>query len=286
MLKSKNCRTGAWFIAAVVANALWSLPAQADMEKIKKSGVLSVAVYKGFTPFSDTDKSVTKGIDVDIAQALADKLGLKLSLLPFDAGEDMGDDLRNMVWKGHYLGYGPANVMMHVPVDKAFMAKNDNALIFGEYYREAIVMLRDTQKIPDLNGVTDLQGQQLAAERGTAAASALLGADGGTMRSNVHITNTLEDAVGELQAGKVAAVYGSRAALEARMQRLKLSAARYSIGKLQLNGVPSRGWVVGMAVKRSERDVAKALEDGLRALETDGTLNAIFTKYGVARVKP
>ena len=39
--------------------------------------------------------------------------------------ENMNDDLRNMVWKGHYLGYGPADVMLHVPVDNRLMAEND-----------------------------------------------------------------------------------------------------------------------------------------------------------------
>jgi hypothetical protein len=40
----------------------------------------------------------------------------------------MGDDLRNMVWRGHYLGYGPADVMLQVPVDK-FLAHNPQVMI-------------------------------------------------------------------------------------------------------------------------------------------------------------
>ena len=47
-----------------------------------------------------------------IAGALARSLGLALSLLPFNADENMNDDLRNMVWKGHYMGYGPADMMI------------------------------------------------------------------------------------------------------------------------------------------------------------------------------
>ena len=39
--------------------------------------------------------------------------------------EDMNDDLRNMVWKGHYLGTQPSDVMMHVPVDEHLAKAND-----------------------------------------------------------------------------------------------------------------------------------------------------------------
>ena len=47
-----------------------------------------------------------------------------MSLLPFRADDSMNDDLRSMVWRGHYLGYGPADVPMHVPVDRPLMEAN------------------------------------------------------------------------------------------------------------------------------------------------------------------
>jgi hypothetical protein len=76
---------------------------------------------------------VSAGIDIDLARALAGALDLKLSLLPFNADENMNDDLRNMVWKGHYLGYGPADVLMHVPVDRPLMQANPQVQIFAPY---------------------------------------------------------------------------------------------------------------------------------------------------------
>ena len=85
--------------AAVLALAATMLPAQADWNKLQQTGALKVAVYTEFAPFSDHGA----GIDIDLAEALAKKLKLRLTLLPFPAGENLGDDLRNMVWKGHYL---------------------------------------------------------------------------------------------------------------------------------------------------------------------------------------
>ena len=119
-------------------------PAFADWEKIRQGGVLKVAVYNDFSPFSAN----SAGIDVDFAEALSKKLNLKLSLLPFPAGENLNDDLRNMVWKGHYLGYGPADLLMHVPVDRRLIAENNMVEIFSPYHREAVRLVRSNQTMP------------------------------------------------------------------------------------------------------------------------------------------
>ena len=118
--------------AAAGASALALLQAHADdepdpLEKIRKRGSLVVGLYKDLPPFHVAGA----GIDVDLSQALAADMGLKFTALPFDAGENMQDDLRNMVWKGHYMGYGPADVLMHVPVDKALMNSSPQVEIFG-----------------------------------------------------------------------------------------------------------------------------------------------------------
>jgi hypothetical protein len=60
----------------------------------------------------------------------------------YNADEDMDDDLRNMVWKGHYLGTQPSDVMMHVPVDSYLQGKNDKVKIFGPYHLETIAVAR------------------------------------------------------------------------------------------------------------------------------------------------
>jgi len=108
-------------LACLLAGVSTSARADDAFAKIKKSGVLKVAVYNDFAPFS----AGGNGIDIDLADALAKKLGLAVSLLPFPAGDDLGDDLRNMVWKGHYLGYGPADVLLHVPVDPNLRARTN-----------------------------------------------------------------------------------------------------------------------------------------------------------------
>ena len=118
------------------------------MDAVRKRGRLKVAVYNNFPPYSDAGK----GIDVELGKALAAKLGLQAEIIGFLAGEDMGDDLRNMVWKGHYLRGEPADVMMRVPVDPVFAQANEQARIFGVYQQEVMGMARVASRIPAPRG--------------------------------------------------------------------------------------------------------------------------------------
>lgn len=83
-----------WFGAAAAASLAGAplVSSAATLERIRERGTLTVAVYQDMPPFHVPGK----GIDVEIAQALAESLGVKLSLLPFAADESMSGDLRNM----------------------------------------------------------------------------------------------------------------------------------------------------------------------------------------------
>ena len=126
-----------------------------------------------------------KGIDVDIAAALADALGLKLSMLPFNADENMNDDLRNRVWKGHDLGFGPADVPMHVPVDRPLMDATPQVAIFARCFRECVVLACNRERVPTLDTLQPLANRKVAVPGQTRAGWLLLGADGGAYRNQL-----------------------------------------------------------------------------------------------------
>ena len=270
--------------AAMVSSAA---PAHADMAKIRQSGALKVALYKGLPPFSDNVGGQFSGIDVALANALGKQMGLSASLLPFDADDDgMSGDLRNMVWKGHYLGYGPADVMLHVPVDPNFIRQNGQVLIFAPYLREAYVLVYDSDRIGKVSSFEDLAGQATGAEQGSGGASALLAGANGGLRDKVKIYPEANQALRALFSGQIAAAMVTRAQYENALKTQSQPATRFVATELQSPLLPPRGWAIGMAVKADQRELAQALESALNALLASGELQRIFAQYGVSMVAP
>lgn len=264
--------------AVWLAFATLLAPAHADMEKIKKAGMLKVAVYNDLAPFSASNA----GIDVDLAEALAKKLGLKVSLLPFPAGENLDDDLRNMVWKGHYLGYGPADVLMHVPVDRRLMAANDKVEIFAPYHRETIRLVHSGKSVPNFENLDSLSGKKIGVEKISIAAIVLLGEGNGKFRDDVRIYATPIEALQDLKIGKLDAVLATQSEIESVFK----GDAGFPLTEVSFQRLPPKGWVVGMAVKKDEPELARTLQTATNELLASGELAAIFKKYGVQVVTP
>ena len=257
-----------------------------DLAKIRASGVLKVAVYKDNAPFSDGPATDMKGLDVAIAEALAKQMQLKLTLLPFDAGENMGDDLRNMVWRGHYLGYGPADVMLHVPVDKYLMQQNRQVQIFAPYMRQTPVLMHDPAVLPKVNGPEDLKGFTLAAERGTGPTSVLMGQQSGMLMSQVVLYKSGVAAVKAAMDGKASAAYVMRSEAESTLSQARPELAHWTLSPLPLYGIPENGWPLGMAVKAGYKDLGQALQNAMQALRSSGELLVIFKNHGMTLTAP
>jgi hypothetical protein len=91
------------------------------LEKHEAARQLSVGLYNEMPPFHVGGRRASTS---NSARRWPGAGGEAVSLLPFNADENMNDDLRNMVWRGHYLGFGPADVLLHVPVDRPLMVGN------------------------------------------------------------------------------------------------------------------------------------------------------------------
>jgi len=241
---------------------------------VRERGTLVVGVYDDMPPFH----AGGKGIDVEIARAIAGALGLKVSLLPFAAGEDMNDDLRNMVWKGHYLGYGPADLLMHVPVDKPLMDANPQVTICAPYYHERVAMARSLEKVPDLDAMSRLAGQRIAVTGASLAGWLLIGADHGAYREQLQ--TAFKDGcecAKALQRGEVSAAAG----LASELQSVLRGDARFAIEPLPLPRSTRDGWAAGLAVKRDGGELARALQEVVVQLAGTGRLREIFERHNV-----
>ena len=270
-----------WLQALAALPMAVALPVMADgFETIRQRGRLRVAVYNDFPPYS---LAGGKGIDADIARAIAAKLGLTAEIVGYNADEDMNDDLRNMVWKGHYLGTQPSDVMMHVPVDEYLARANDKVRIFGAYHVETLALARNPERVPKAlagSAAVALEiftREKIGVETASLADSFLLGVLNGRLRENVVHFKTVAEAAQGMAEGKVAAVLAPRAELEAAVKgqaKVVLDSPKFAELKVD-------SWALGMAVKVEDQALAEAIGGALAGLKADGTIADIFKRHGI-----
>lgn len=272
--------------AGAQALAGWASTARADglagptptLDKLRERGRLTVAVYNDMPPFHVAGK----GIDVALAGALAEALGLKLSLMPFQADESVNDDLRNMVWKGHYLGFGPADVLLHVPVDRPLMEQNPKVKIFAPYFRERVMIARNRQEVPQMESLAAFAGKRIAVPGQTLAGWLLIGADNGAWRE--QLLTRWKDGVEAAQAllrGEVSAAAGHASELETVLA----GDDRFVIEALPLPRM-REGWAVGCAVKAESTDLAQAVQAAINDFGSNGRLATLFAPAKVSWRRP
>ncbi|MFN4065265.1 transporter substrate-binding domain-containing protein [Azoarcus communis] len=263
--------------SALLASAALPGVAGAAGLELQQAGALRIAVYADFAPWSVKGK----GIDIDIGKALAGKLGLRPEFVEFPADEDMNDDLRNMVWRGHYLGTRPGDVMLHVPVDKHLAAANDKVSIFAPYHLESMAVARNPQRVPPVagsaaNAFEVFTRERIGAEVDTHGSDFMLHVLNGRLRDNVTHYRSIALAVAGLKADEVAAVIGTRTELEAALS----GSSGFVIDTLQMPEMRITGWPLGMAVKAESQALEKALGDALADLQRSGELASIFSRHG------
>lgn len=268
--------------ALLAGVALPARAAAAELE-LQQAGALRIAVYADFPPWSVKGK----GIDIALGKALATQLGLRAEFAEFPADEDMNDDLRNMVWRGHYLGTRPGDVMLHVPVDVNLAASNDKVSIFGPYHLETIAIARNPARVPRIagsaaNAFEVFTREKIGAEVDTHGSDFLLHVLNGRLRDNVSHFRTIALAAEALKAGEVAAVIGTRTELEAALG----TAPEMAIDSLQMPELRVSGWPLGMAVKAENTALAAALGKALGEIQRSGELARIFADHGAVHRTP
>lgn len=265
------------------AMILPAVPVRAmSLEKVRAAGVLNIGVYRDFEPWAwyEGDKAV--GIDVDIGNAIAKKIGVRPQVRDYLAGEDVDDDLRTIVWKGPATGGTLSDVMMHVPYDRQFALRNDRAVIVAPYYREGFALAcgRDVDcEAPP----PQFKGKKLVAELDSIPDFYLSGSFGGVLRGDVSHVPSGMAALMQVRDGKSDVAMATRAQVEhALVQGQDTLFAR----KGPLPALTSPGWDIAMAVKDDSRDLGDHIETVMAELKADGTIDAIFKRYGVTMRPP
>ncbi len=268
--------------------------AQADVVRVRafddiiESGVLKVAMYENFPPYSYQQDGQPRGVDFELAQKLAEGLGLKLEVLWVTPDETLDDDLRNFIWKGHYLRRDVlADVMLRVPYDREFSYKrnelgeliNELVVMFGPYQRERWQTAYDGRRIENVPSVAVFQYHPIGVEVDSVPSFYLSSVFEGRLAKNLHHYPSVQQAFAALKEGEVDATMAMRGEIEWLMAQ-----AGDSHLKLAENAYPNMGkqvWDLGMAVHESNRQLAYALEEVLEPLILEGGMEKLYAKHGL-----
>ena len=272
-----------YFKIVALSLALISANTWADLADVKNKGVLSVSLYKDFPPYSYVKEGKQQGIDVDIANALANKLGVSSQIRLVGADENVEDDLRNNVWKGHYLGGGVTDVMLHMPVDNAFSAKVDKVKFIAPYQLEQVAFAFNTNKVGQHPTLANFMSEPIGVEVDTLSDFYLLQAMQGQISKNIRHFENISKASDALKAGEISGIMGPRGELEGVLAERP---ANIQIQSLITPGLARNSWAMGIAVKADNAELANALNNSMADLVRDGTVKHIFEQYKVGYNPP
>jgi ABC-type amino acid transport substrate-binding protein len=110
----------------------------------------------------------------------------------------------------------------------------------------------------------------------------MLSADNGRYREKLKIFKSTEDAIAALKSGAVAAVLGQQGELENGVG----SDTRFAIDLPPNQLLKMQQWRIGLAVKREDIELSKALEVAMNELMADGTVTRIVQGYGLKHRQP
>jgi ABC-type amino acid transport substrate-binding protein len=250
-------------------------------DQIVERGWILFGVYEDFRPYSWDDNGTLRGIDVDLGRLIGEALGVEARFRAVGADETVDDDLRNNVWKGHYIGGKVVNVMLHVPYNRELALRNELVVMNGQYFNERVaIAFRQDVYTENPPVPAYFRYDKVAVENDSISDFYLSTLAGGQIVPNMVRFARPEDAMAALNEGQVPAVMGARSQLEFGADE------GVRVYTPPLPGLAVGEWTLGMAVRHTYRQLGYAVDDAVRAAVEDGRVEAIFKKYGLSYAKP
>ena len=254
-------------------------------DDIIDSKEITVAIYRDFAPFSYQIDGLPQGIDVDVAQHIAQQLNVELKLRWMTADENVEDDLRNNLWKGHFLKRSVADLMLRVPYDKAYSQMRDDigelvheqVHMFAPYHTESWQIIYNAKQIETVSTIAVFQYHNIGVEVDSIPQFYLTSAFGGRMRERAKHFSSIPLALDAMSNGEVDAAMGLRSQIS-HFQH-SLDPKQYPLAE---NAFPMMGrqqWDIGMAVKTQHRQLGYAVGDIVEAMIKQGHMEKIFAHY-------
>jgi ABC-type amino acid transport substrate-binding protein len=273
-----------------VFSCCWFLCATAfsrSYDDIIENDEIVIAVYSDFQPFSYKENGEEKGIDIDLAHAIAEKLGVKLRLRWMTADENVDDDLRNNLWKGHFLNRTVADLMLRVPYDRDYSLLRDDigelvhqhVHMFGPFHTESWKVIFNSKKIDSVETIAVFQYHDIGVEVDSIPQFYLASAFQGRMRDRAKQYPSISEAIQGMTDNNVDAVMGLTSQIS--HYQANLSKVNYPLAQNAFPMIGRQQWDIGMAVKADYRQLGYAVGDIVESMVNSGEMEAIFTKYNV-----
>jgi polar amino acid transport system substrate-binding protein len=253
------------------------------LDEVVAAGSLRVIAYLDNAPFSWEDDGTPKGIDVELARAIARELGVAAEIVLRMQGEKTDDDLRVNVWKGPLTGGGVGDIMMHVPIDREFALRNREAVLGNAYCQERVALAIHPELTGDNPSFDAFKTRKIGVQLGTVADYFLMTYDNGALIPTVAHHVKPEAGAREFAAKQTAALLGVRSQIEPLLHEQGLKPV---IVEPAMPGIVRSQWLVGMAWKENSRDLGYAIAAALEKIRASGELERIFTAHGVTYVPP
>ena len=221
-------------------------------------GKLTMSTNAAFPPYEMTaDDGSFEGIDVEVAEAIADKLGLELQI------DDMDFDAALLAAQN-----GKSDMVM---AGVTVTEERQTVMDFSNTYAtgiQVVIVPEDS----DIASIEDMTGKMIGVQRGTTGdlyCSASV-EDGGFGEENVTPYDNGLTAVQALQNGQVDCVVIDNAPAQEFVKAnpgLKILDTEYA----------NEEYAIG--VKKGNTQLLDAINGALEELEADGTLQSIVDKY-------
>ena len=253
------------------------------LDEVVAAKVLRVVVYKDNRPFSWVENGQIKGIDADLGRAIAKKIGVEAEIMDRMTGEKVDDDLRFNIWKGPVAEGGVGDVMLHVPVDRELMARNNMVVISNAYFEERVALAIDIERTGPAPDFNTFKKEKIGVQFSTVADYFLMRYEDGALMNNIVHHTKLEAGINQFVSKETAALLGVQSDIEGVMSGRGLKA---TFANPPMPGIVRSNWVVGTAVKDNSRDLGYAIGTALDDLRASGDIEKIFANYGVTYIPP
>ena len=215
------------------------------------SDKLTMATNAEFPPFEYLDGEKIVGADVEIAEAIAEKLGKEL-------------EITNIDFDAALTGAATGKYDMAVAGITANDERKKNMNFSIDYYKasQAIVVMADSS----ISTAADLNGKVVACQEGTTGEQYLL--DNGY---EIQSFKTGAEAITSMTSGKVDAVVIDNAVATA------LSSKQNGATKVLDEALTKEAYAI--AIQKGNDEFTNEINKALEELKADGTLASIFEKY-------